>query len=268
MTVITIPNRPAGTDQRSIELILADFDAITDVVNGGLDATNMSAAFLATFASGTALSAPSGNVNALPGNTYVMGGGHTVTLPAATGLGALPVDVWANGSASGASPVTVTCSENIFGEGYEGTTWLIGTQYKSVRFLPDGPGSVWFAFGEFDSGWKDITPNCSAGIAPDQLSISPYGLTGPTEFRKKGNELEFQGGLTNTTSGSITLLATLPTLYHPINSEYRTIDVYTSGAPNRAVVFFGTDGTIEFIPGVGGPSTVLMDLNGIKIPLI
>jgi hypothetical protein len=47
MTLVTIPNRPAGTDQRSIELILADFDAITDVVNGHLDSTNMEPSFLA-----------------------------------------------------------------------------------------------------------------------------------------------------------------------------------------------------------------------------
>jgi hypothetical protein len=37
MTLITIPNRPSGSTVRSIEQILADFDAITDVVNGGLD---------------------------------------------------------------------------------------------------------------------------------------------------------------------------------------------------------------------------------------
>lgn len=43
MTLITIPNRPAGTDVRSIEQILADFDAITSVVNGNLDVTNLAA---------------------------------------------------------------------------------------------------------------------------------------------------------------------------------------------------------------------------------
>jgi len=38
--IVTIPNRPAGTDIRSIEQILADFDAITSVINGNLDASN------------------------------------------------------------------------------------------------------------------------------------------------------------------------------------------------------------------------------------
>ena len=42
MTLVTIPNRPLGTDTRSIELLLADFDAITAVINGGLDQSNMS----------------------------------------------------------------------------------------------------------------------------------------------------------------------------------------------------------------------------------
>jgi microcystin-dependent protein len=42
MTNVTIPNRPLGTDTRSIEMILADFDAITSVINGQLDSGNMS----------------------------------------------------------------------------------------------------------------------------------------------------------------------------------------------------------------------------------
>lgn len=41
MTLITIPNRPAGTDVRSIEQILANFDAITEAVNGNIDYTNL-----------------------------------------------------------------------------------------------------------------------------------------------------------------------------------------------------------------------------------
>ena len=45
MTHVTIPNRPLGTDQRSIEYILSDFDAITGVINGGLDDTNFSPSF-------------------------------------------------------------------------------------------------------------------------------------------------------------------------------------------------------------------------------
>lgn len=43
MTVATIPNRPLGTDPRSVSAILADFDAITAVVNGNLDGDNLSA---------------------------------------------------------------------------------------------------------------------------------------------------------------------------------------------------------------------------------
>src|SRR5258707_1268779 len=46
MGFITIPNRPAGNDFKSIEAILADFDAIINVVNGNLDATNMFAGTL------------------------------------------------------------------------------------------------------------------------------------------------------------------------------------------------------------------------------
>jgi hypothetical protein len=49
MTFVTIPNRPLGTDTRSIEMLLADFDAITSTINGGLDAGNMSASGLAGF---------------------------------------------------------------------------------------------------------------------------------------------------------------------------------------------------------------------------
>lgn len=44
MTVLGIPNRPAGTDQRSIEAILADFDAVISWANGNIDANNLSAA--------------------------------------------------------------------------------------------------------------------------------------------------------------------------------------------------------------------------------
>jgi microcystin-dependent protein len=42
MTFVTIPNRPLGSDTRSIEMILADFDAVTAVINGQLDQTNFS----------------------------------------------------------------------------------------------------------------------------------------------------------------------------------------------------------------------------------
>jgi microcystin-dependent protein len=42
LTNVTIPNRPLGTDVRSIEMILADFDAVTSVINGQLDTGNMS----------------------------------------------------------------------------------------------------------------------------------------------------------------------------------------------------------------------------------
>lgn len=44
MTVVNIPNRPIGSEDRSIAAILADFDAITNVVNGQIDGTHNIAA--------------------------------------------------------------------------------------------------------------------------------------------------------------------------------------------------------------------------------
>ena len=41
MTIAVIPNRPAGTAVRSIEQILANFDAITNVINGNIDYSNL-----------------------------------------------------------------------------------------------------------------------------------------------------------------------------------------------------------------------------------
>lgn len=41
MTTIVIPNRPAGGDARSIASLLANFDAITSVVNGNIDSANI-----------------------------------------------------------------------------------------------------------------------------------------------------------------------------------------------------------------------------------
>lgn len=40
MTVAVIPNRPLGSEARSITAILANFDAITKVINGEIDGTN------------------------------------------------------------------------------------------------------------------------------------------------------------------------------------------------------------------------------------
>jgi hypothetical protein len=45
VALVVLPNRPAGTDPRSIADIIADFDAILTAVNGGLEAVNMSTAF-------------------------------------------------------------------------------------------------------------------------------------------------------------------------------------------------------------------------------
>lgn len=41
MAQVVIPNRPLGTDIRSIEAILANFDAVTAQTNGNLDSTNI-----------------------------------------------------------------------------------------------------------------------------------------------------------------------------------------------------------------------------------
>jgi hypothetical protein len=44
MATATIPNRPAGTDARSIAQILANFDVITTQLNGNVDGDNLSSA--------------------------------------------------------------------------------------------------------------------------------------------------------------------------------------------------------------------------------
>lgn len=69
MSLITIPNRPVGTDERSIEDILANFDAITTVVNGDLDSTNFTNLALSTYtpALGAGTTAP------VKGNSSVIG---------------------------------------------------------------------------------------------------------------------------------------------------------------------------------------------------
>lgn len=42
MALVTIPNRPIGSDARSIAQMLANFDAVTDQVNGNVDGNNLS----------------------------------------------------------------------------------------------------------------------------------------------------------------------------------------------------------------------------------
>lgn len=41
MTSVNLPNRPIGTDARSIAAILANFDAVLAAVNGGIDGDNL-----------------------------------------------------------------------------------------------------------------------------------------------------------------------------------------------------------------------------------
>lgn len=53
MPTVTIPNRPVGSDVRSIAAILANFDAITSVINGGLDGTNISDSSIGVSKTGT-----------------------------------------------------------------------------------------------------------------------------------------------------------------------------------------------------------------------
>src|ERR1044072_5259201 len=44
MGSVTIPNRPSGSDTRSIAALIANFDAITDEYNDNIDATNLAVA--------------------------------------------------------------------------------------------------------------------------------------------------------------------------------------------------------------------------------
>lgn len=64
MAIVTIPNRPAGTDVRSIAAILANFDAITTDYNGNIDATNIKDGSItsAKFAAGAVSSLPIGSM--------------------------------------------------------------------------------------------------------------------------------------------------------------------------------------------------------------
>jgi len=140
MTFVTIPNRPAGGDVRAIEQILADFDAITAVVNGNLDQNNFApgAVNAIAFMPGCIMcyggsAAPSGwflcngqalsrtNYSALfaaIGSTYGAGDGSTTfNVPNMTGCvpcgpdptgTEMPTYVPALGTRSGAESVTLT----------------------------------------------------------------------------------------------------------------------------------------------------------------
>jgi hypothetical protein len=63
---VTIPNRPAGTDTRSIAAILADFDAVLNELNGNIDNTHVkvgAAIALSKLANGSSAQVPIGDAS-------------------------------------------------------------------------------------------------------------------------------------------------------------------------------------------------------------
>lgn len=140
MPFVTIPNRPSGGDIRAIEQILADFDAITEVINGNLDATN--------FVSGPSVIFFPGLIMAYGGATapagWLMCNGQPVSRTQYSGLYA------AIGTAYGA------------GDG--STTFNVPNMIGSIPIGADPGGSVLIS-NHPSVGWHGGTENAVVSVA-------------------------------------------------------------------------------------------------------
>lgn len=203
MSTITIPNRPAGTDVRSIEQILANFDAITNGVNGNLDTTNLSATAAIKRSQmaggfGNLKLTNQGNYTASDGDwVNSTGGGTTINLPPTPAVNAT-VAVTSASNATGANPTTVNGNgNNIYGKG-SNTAWSsigFGTPNETIMFMFLG-GSWQMVVGELDTGWVNIT--LINGWAALAGSFIP-------QYRRRGNGVQFRGGLSSATATSTTV---------------------------------------------------------------
>lgn len=149
MTQVSIPNRPLGSDTRSIEMILADFDAITAVINGELDATNMS---------------PTGQSGMyLPGDLIISA--------AATRAGCL----LCNGAAvsRGTYAPLFTAIGTAFGAGDGSSTFNV-PNYLGRVIVGAGSGSGLTARGLGSSGGEE-----SHVLSPAELASHGHGITDP-----------------------------------------------------------------------------------------
>lgn len=165
MTICTIPNRPKPSENRDINAILADFDAITKVINGELEGKNNLAnegveeknykkesipeeklakavkEALAKTVTGLTVAFRSVNLTAAAGEMVQAGGNITVTSPAA-GTQNQVFGVAANGHTVTLKTGTAFCSPTIPGE--TSTEVKIAGE-QSVVFITDG--SVWYVIG-------------------------------------------------------------------------------------------------------------------------
>src|ERR1700690_2359304 len=128
MTLITIPNRPSGSSVRSIEQILADFDAITAVVNGNLDISNFPAGGLPGKGK-TVYGRTSGDYGTTSGTpAYIDSTNLSITLALPVAASVFPVEIgfqyhYATNNGGGActGSIDFTCD----GTEIDGKTFLI-----------------------------------------------------------------------------------------------------------------------------------------------
>lgn len=241
MTAVTIPNRPVGTDARAIALILADFDAITTVVNGQLDHNNLAANAGITFgqlapgAGRLTVTDISTNTAAVSGHMYVVGAGAPiVTLPA-------PAADAVVGVVAAAGPATIGVSGGIiFGKGVPSpfTSLTLGTLGSYVVLQSDGTN--WFVVsGEQDTGWSATPLTLGAG----------WSSGGTHGVRVVGDRVWLRGTLSSSLGGGATsLMGTLAVGFRPPQQVQATqmgfgSQGYSLATNGQITVFSGSVGT-------------------------
>lgn len=188
MAVVVLPYNPKGTDTKSIEGVMNDFSAITAQVNGNLDSTNMSAAFLASVTGATRFTPVTTAVNmtAAAGQAISVTGNATITLPAHLS-GQMVAVTNQNGST-----ITIAGTQ-IYGKGLNSASSfpLSHTVGASVTLLDDGVN--WYIIsGVQDSGWQAMSlRNCAAAS----------GAYVPA-YRILGDKVELCGQAVGTMGGS------------------------------------------------------------------
>lgn len=202
MTVASIPNRPAGSAPRAIADMLANFDAVTNVINGHLDETNMDPAAGYTRGKGRTVGGGGGGVNLVNGDSVLVVPNTTLFLPSAAAASQW-VSIFCSSTVSYNTVFLQTSvgGQLIYGPGHEtGTTSIsLGMPSKGMTLVANG--GAWFVIsGEADSGWTAIS--LSAGV-------SSSGSVAPA-VRQKGNQYLFRGAMNGSGVGALGNTAIAP----------------------------------------------------------
>lgn len=235
--------------------IASNFGVLQTLLNGNLDASNISPALTALFRQ--KFTAQAGNYSAVDGDWILASAGITITLPPA--VANATVRVTATSLVTSASPVTVThrLTETLYWQGSQGATSVVlGVPNNTLTLVCDGTNWC-IVSGTPDTGWIAMGLTASIGVN----TITP-------QYRRVGDAVYVRGGFGATASfAANATIATMPTaaaFYQVVPCSLFSGGVWTGSVTplqftaGNVIVLTNTltSGAAIFIPGISLLSTV------------